>query len=164
MINSLQLWPYWRDTWGYYDAMVNPQFAPLDHNPCYKPKFWEVPDADLQLMSVDNTTAAPAFQEYTLRIVPGSLIVGFDNDDNAPIFQVQITDVSTQLKFWDSPISNYFLTNNFNEYPSLLCSPRPVVGTGVFKVELWIDPNQRAGQQIRCGFTMFGAEPVEDCR
>lgn len=162
MINALQLWPFYRDTWGYFDAMVNPLFAPLDHNPCYRPKYYEVPDVTQQLMSRADTAAAPAYQQYTLRVVPGSLLVGYLNDDDAPIFTVLMTDLATGIKLWDAPISNYFLTNNNNGYPSLICSPYPVVGDGLFTVELWVDPNLNAIE--RCGFTLMAAEPVDLCQ
>lgn len=162
MINTLQLTPHYRDTWGSYDAMVNQFFAPLDHNPCYKPKLYEVPDVTVQNMNRNDAIGTPAYQQYILRIVPGSLIVGFLNDDNSPLFTVQITDVSTDHKFWDTPVSNYFLTNNFNEYPSLLCSPYPVVGSGIFNVELWIDPATPG--TTRCAFTLMVAEAVDPCQ
>jgi len=162
MLNSLQLIPTYRDTWGYYDAMVNPIFAPLDHNPCYKPKLYEVPDVSVQLMSPLDLPGAPAYQQYTLRVVPGTLLVGWLNDDNRPLFTVQISDISTGHKIWDSPISNLFLTNNLDEYPSLLCSPYPVVGAGLFNVELWVDPGVR--ETTRCAFTVMAAEAVEPCQ
>jgi hypothetical protein len=156
MLNSLQLVPHYRDTWGYYDAMVNPIFAPLDHNVCYKPKLYEVPDLSVQLMDPTDATG-PSYQQYTLRIVPGSLIIGFLNDDDTPLFTLQITDLATGLRFWDQPISNYFISNNFNEYPNLLSSPWPVVGRGLFNVELWDDPTNRFPPDRNC-FTMMVAE------
>jgi len=164
MLNSLQLWPFYRDTWGYYDAHVNPLFAPLDSNRCYKPKYYEVPDVSVQLMSTADTAAAPAYQQYTLRIQPGTLLLGWLNDDDTPLFTVQISDVSTGHKFWDQPVSNYFLTNALNEYPSLLATPYPVVGSGLFNVELRIDPNISTDEVTRCGFTVVAAEPVEPCQ
>lgn len=142
MVNSLQLWPFYRDTWGYYDAVVNAQIGRLDHSTCYRPKYYNAPDLTLGSMSPG------AYQRYTLGITPGSLIVGFYNDDQAPLFTVQVTDLSTSHQFWDGPISNYFLSNaNGNVggdepiYPNLLCSPYPVVGSGLFNCEFWLDPS-----------------------
>ena len=138
MLNSLQLWPFYRDTWGYYGAIVNPILAPLDHNTCYRPKFYNAPDLGVASM------VPGAYLRYTLGITPGSLIWGIWNDDQAPLFSCQVTDISTSHQLWDAPISNYFLTN-FNGhtaggvepiYPNLLCAPYPVVGSGQFDVEI----------------------------
>lgn len=153
MINSLQLWPQFRDTWGFYDAMVNQYFAGLDHNPCYRPKFIEVPEVGLQIMRPG------AVLQYDFTVAPGSLILGFGNDDNAALFSVQIRDESTGLRFWDDPVSNWFLTNNWGEYPSLLCMPRPVVGNGKFRAELYCDPSNAV--PVRCGFSVWVAEVTE---
>jgi hypothetical protein len=156
MINSLQIAPFYRDTWGYYDAMVNAAFAPLDHNPCYKPKLIEVPDVSLQVL------APGAYLQYNFTVTPGSLILGFLNDDGSPLFVVQITDKSTKLRFWDAPVSNQFLTNTNNSmklYPSLLSSPRPVVGSGLFTADIYA--NAQLGGNTRCAFTLMVAEAVE---
>ncbi len=71
-----------------------------------------------------------------------------------PSFTVQITDVSMESKFWDDPISSLFLSNCLPQYqseanagtlgrnvdqgsfPNLLCTPYPVVGSGMFDVEI----------------------------
>ena len=155
-MNSLQLTNLYRDTWGYYDAMVNPAFAPLDHNRCYKPKYYEVPDVTQQLV------APGAFLQYNFSIVPGSLIIGFLNNDATPLFTLQITDVARGCGMFDAPISNYFVTNNLlcfgKQYPSLFSSPYPVVGSGLFNVDLWA--NAQLGGTTRCAFTLLVAEAV----
>jgi hypothetical protein len=153
MINTLQLWNLYRDTWGYYDASVNPMFAALDHNPCYRVREHEVPQVDLQVMNPGD------YLQHILEIVPGSLIWGFKSDDTTPIYTLQITDVSTGHKFWDTPVSNIFIANAFGGYPSLLCSPYPVVGSGLFNVELWCDPNLAV--PTRVGLIVGSAEVVE---
>ena len=160
MLNSLQLHPYYRDTWGSYNAMINSLFAPLDHNPCYRPKYYEVPDVTLQNMNQNNAAGTPAYQQYTLRITPGSLILGFHNDDDSPLFTFQMTDISTGHKFQDQPISNYFVSNNDNQYPSLMTGPYPVVGSGLFMVEMWVNAGFNVNEYpIRCAFTLMVAEP-----
>jgi hypothetical protein len=156
MLNSLQIFPPYRDTWGYFDACVNPFFAPLDNNSCYLPKYYEVPEVQQQVLSPGD------YLQYTLAITPGSLIYGWFNDDNAPIFTVMITDISTGHRFWDAPVSNYFLTNDFR-YPSLLCAPYPVVGSGNFNVEIWCQPAPVNTEDTRCAFTVGVAE-VSPCQ
>lgn len=158
MINSLQLFFLYREAWGYFDAHVNPLFAPIDHNPCYKVKYCEVPDLSQQALNPGD------YIQYTLRLKPGSLIIGFLNDDNTPLFSWQITDISTGHKFNDEPVSNVFLTND-HVYPSLLNGPYPVVGGGLFNCEFWAipDPGVPPGAFLY-GYTLIVAEVTEECR
>lgn len=159
MINTLQLWNLYRDTWGYYDAAVNPMFAGLDHNPCYRVREHEIPQLDVQVMNPGD------YQQHILEVVPGSLILGFKSNDTTPIFSLQITDTSMkgangQLhKFWDTPVSNIFVANDFGGYPSLLCSPHPVIGNGLFNCEFWCNPNLTV--PTRVGLIVIVAEVTE---
>ena len=65
-----------------------------------------------------------------------------------PQFNVQITDTSLGHKLFDEPVPSLFLANFKPTYysavfvlagsfPNLLCAPYPVVGSGLFMVELW---------------------------
>jgi hypothetical protein len=167
MINSLQLWPYYRDTWGFWDAEVMSAYAPLDHNSCYQPKFYNAPDIGLQTMNPG------AYQRYNLTITPGSLICAFfqnvndlaefagEGNQNAPSFAVQIKDVSTGHKFSDVPLSNYFLSNPNSTFPNLLPCPYPVSGSGMFSVEFWANPANVGAQRI---FLIFGVAEVIQCQ
>lgn len=164
MINSLQLWPYYRDTWGYWDSEINPALAPLDHNSCYQPKFYTAPDINLQSLSPG------ANLRYNLTITPGSLIYAiewnanqlptFDANLNSPLFTVQIKDVSTGHKFFDVPVSNYFLSNPDSTYPNLLQVPYPVAGSGMFSVEIAANPANSETQ--RC-YVLFRVAEVVQC-
>ena len=162
MINSLQLWPMYRDTWGYFDAAIAPLLAPLDHNQCYRPKYYNAPSIDLQNM------VPGAYLRYTLTITPGSLIWGFQCALENPTFSVQITDVGTTHKFWDTPITNVFLSNpNTNHssggvggYPNLLPCPFPVVGNGLFSCEFWANPANTYTE--RC-YLIFCVAEVSEC-
>lgn len=164
MINSLQLWPYYRDTWGSWDSHVNPALASLDHNSCYWPKFYNAPDIGQQLM------APGAYLEYTLTITPGDVIVGFlqnvnllptfNGNVNVPQFAVQITDVSSGHKMFDTPISNIFLSNPDSTYPNLLPTPHPVSGSGLFRVQFWANKQNVGTQRI---FLIFECAEVVRC-
>jgi hypothetical protein len=154
MMNALQHWPYYRDTWGSYDSAIMPLFAGLDHNSCYRPKWYNAPDIGLQLMQPG------VYQRYTLSITPGSLIWGWIQNNNSPIFSFQLTDMSTGHQFWDTPISNYFLSNPNGRFPSLLSAPYPVVGNGMFRAELWADAANTGAQ--RC-YVILGVAEVVQC-
>lgn len=163
MINSLQQWPFWRDTWGNYDALAIARLAPLDHNQCYRPKYYNAPDVSNQLI------AAGDYRRYTLTISPGSLIYGWFVNGTAPYFTFQVTDIATGHQFWDMPISSLFLANPNSlldannvtqDYPNLLCSPYPVVGEGRFKVEIWADKANI--ETRRCG-VIVGVAEVWEC-
>jgi hypothetical protein len=118
---------------------------------CYQPKFYKTP-AD-----ADEVITANDYVAYGLKITPGSIIFGFylpcdPNTGNLahsvpPAFNVQITDVALEHKWFDDPVSSLFLANYKPEYqsarfsqtgsfPNLLCAPYPVVGSGLFMVEI----------------------------
>ena len=95
-----------------------------------------------------------------------------------PQFNVQITDTSLGHKLFDEPIPSMFLANfkptyysaNFMpgapintpsiplaaSFPNLLCSPYPVVGAGLFMVEIW----NTAGAQQRVELVIGTLEPL----
>lgn len=163
MINSLQQWPFWRDTWGDYDAAVIPRLAPLDHNSCYRPKYYNAPDIGNQLIEPGG------YRRYTVTISPGSLIYGWFVNGVVPRFVFQLTDIATGHQFWDQPISSVFLGNPNSltdaqgvrqTYPNLLCYPYPVVGDGRFKAEIWADKTNEISR--RC-VVIIGVAEVYQC-
>lgn len=163
MINSLQQWPFWRDTWGNYDAAVIARIGSLDHNKCYRPKYYNAPDASNQLIEPGG------YRRYTVTITPGSLIYGWFVNGIAPVFTFQLTDIATGHQFWDLPISSVFLGNPNSlqdsqgvtqTYPNLLCHPYPVVGDGRFKVEIWADKTNETTE--RC-VVIIGVAEVWQC-
>jgi hypothetical protein len=150
-LSPLQLDALTREYYGHYDAFVIGQIAPLAEQDCYQPRFYKAP------ASADEFIAAGGNAQYGLKITPGSLIYGFYLpglvSTLAPLpFSVQITDVSLRNKFFDEPVPSIFLANfkptglstnpllaagGIFSFPSLLNAPYPVVGSGLFKVDLW---------------------------
>lgn len=159
-ISPLSMNQLTRDLWGQFDAAAIAQLAPLANDPCYNLKFYKAP-ADQ-----DELVPANGYVPYGLRITPGSLIFGFylpcipnaaSPWASAPgQFTVQITDVSLKHKWFDDPVSSLFLanfkptfqSNNFGgmgSFPNLLVAPYPVVGSGLFDVEI----QETSGNQQR---------------
>lgn len=150
-ISPLSMNQLTRDLWSQYDAAANWQLAPLWDDPCYTLKFYKAPDDQQDLFAADD------FVAYGLRITPGDIIYGLYlpciPDVTTPSaskpgqFTVQITDVSMKHKWFDDPVSSLFLanfkptfqSNNFGDmgsFPNLLVAPYPVVGSGLFTVEI----------------------------
>ncbi len=93
-----------------------------------------------------------------MKITPGSIIYGWylpcipvpgDLSTSAPPpFTVQITDVSMEHDWFDDPVASLFLANykpvyqsvvalQRGSFPNLLCAPYPVVGSGMFEVQIF---------------------------
>lgn len=154
-IHSLTLWPQHRETWGNYDAQVIPALAGLDQNLCYKPKLYTAPSLAIQTMNPGD------YLRYQMQITPGSLIWGFFQSTQTPYFTCQITDISSGLKFWDTPVSNVFLSNPAGAYPSLFNCPRAVIGTGMFKCEFWANSQNVGAQRV---YVTLGVAEVVQCQ
>jgi hypothetical protein len=142
MVTPLQIDPYTRDTWNEFDALVIAQLAPLAYDKCYRPKLYVGLDTDAQ------TVPALGYSSFGLQITPGSLIYGFHM--GVPVYPspwtFQLTDTALGRSLWTDPVSQNFLSNLKGlNYPNLLCAPYPVVGSGVFLVEVW---NQLASSQV----------------
>lgn len=133
MVTPLQIDPYTRDIWGEFDALAIAQIAPLAYDKCYKPKLYVGLDSDAQQVE------AQGYSSFGLQVLPGSLLYGFYF--GAPVypspFMFQLTDLSLGRSLFSDPVSQAFLANPKPGYPRLLCAPYPVVGTGVFLVEVW---------------------------
>jgi hypothetical protein len=150
-ISPLSLADLVRDLWGSFDAAAIAQLAPLAYESCYQPKFYKAPSLG------DELFAANGYASYGLRITPGSIIYGFYlpalvSTFQAPQFNVQITDLALDHQRWNEPIPSYFLGNfrptylsalaypaagAVGSFPHLFDAPYPVVGSGLFNVELW---------------------------
>jgi hypothetical protein len=172
-ISPLQLDALTRDYYGHYDAWVISQLAPLANQDCYQPKFYKAPASSDELMVAGGNA------QYGLKITPGSLIYGFYLpgliSTLAPIpFSVQITDTTLRSKFFDEPVPSIFLANfkptglstnpllsngAIFSFPSLLNAPWPVVGSGLFNVELW----NTAGESQRIELIFGVLEVVQKC-
>ena len=158
-ISPLSLDALTRDTWGSFDAAAIRQLAPLADELCYRPRLYKSPDSPSEVMPANG------YVSHGLKITPGSLIYGFYlpaelvgsvggelppglTAITPPQFNVQITDTSLGHKLFDEPVPSLFLANFKPTYysavfviagsfPNLLCAPYPVVGSGLFMVELW---------------------------
>ena len=173
-ISPLSLDALTRDTWGSFDAAAIRQLAPLADEPCYRPKLYKSPASPAEIMAVNS------YVSHGLKITPGSLIYGFYLPTQLvltggtavaaltpPQFNVQITDTSLGHKFFDEPVPSLFLANfkptyyaavltMAGSFPNLLCAPYPVVGSGLFLVELW----NTAGVQQRVELVIGTLEPM----
>lgn len=132
-----------RDLWGDFDPRAIAQLAPLAYQGCYVPRLVKAP-ADSQEM-----LPSLGYVAYGMKLKPGSIIYGFYlSISQGSVFPnaqytVQITDQSLRRRWFDDPISNLFLSNakyvstkNQASFPNLLTSPYPVVGSGLFLVEI----------------------------
>jgi hypothetical protein len=171
-ISPLQLDSLTRDYYGHYDAWVISQLAPLALSDCYQPKFYKAPSSDAELIPAGGTA------NYGLKITPGSLIYGFYLpgliSTGAPLpFSVQITDTSLRHSWFDEPVPSIFFANfkptglsasplltsgAIFSFPSLLNAPYPVVGDGLFAVDIWNTGAAQARIEL-----VFGVLEVVGC-
>jgi hypothetical protein len=145
MITPLQYDEFNRDTWGDYDAAVLAQLASLCYDPCYKPRLYKAPD------STSEVIASNGYSSYGLAITPGALIYGFhQNQPSTLTYLLQITDISLEHQFFSEPIPAGLLANfqKTGSDPYMLCAPHPVVGTGVFRVQIWNNSRNQERIQI----------------
>lgn len=152
-ISPLSLDSFVRDCWGAFDPAAIAQIAPLAENDCYQPKIYRAPALSNEVLPANG------YASYGMKIAPGALIYGFylppiQIERNLPAqFNVQIRDESLKHFWFDQPVPSYFLANDkptylsaandgvngsvIGSFPNLLVSPYPVVGNGLFLVELW---------------------------
>jgi len=140
-VSSLALFSTWRDYYGAWNALVEPQFSPLEQSTCHAPRFAVLPDASKQ------TVPAGGKVEYNFHLVPGSIIIGMLLPGNpARDLSIQLTDVTLGHQFFQEPVlaSLLFTPGAVDTalYPAvtLFATPHPVVGDGLFSFEAWADP------------------------
>jgi hypothetical protein len=155
-ISPLSLDPLTFDYWGSFDAAIIAQLAPLAENDCYQPKIYRAPAVPAEVVKANG------YVSYGLKITPGSIIYGFYLPPSGPLtalpaqFNVQIKDQSLKHEWFDQPVPSYFLANSKLTYlsvgqnvvgcfPCLLDAPYPVVGNGLFLVQIW----ETSGSQQR---------------
>jgi hypothetical protein len=169
MISPLSLDQLTRDTWGQFDAAAIAQIADLAGDSCYAPKFYKAPDVGSEVFQPYDYLA------YGLKLTPGSLITGIYLPANPATlqpaaFNVQVTDSALGRKWFDAAIPSFFLGNykaaafdtllaRMGSFPGLLNSPYPVVGDGLFLVELW--ESSGAVQRIELVFGVLEAVGTE---
>lgn len=151
MITPLQYDQFNRETWGDFDAAVIAQLASLAYDSCYKPKLYKAPDSTSELIANNG------YVSYGLSITSGALIYGLYTY-NSSSWVVQVTDMSLDHQLFSEPVPVALLNNNQKSsgFPNLLTCPHPVVGTGVFRVQLW--NNSGGAKRVQMVFGCF--EPV----
>lgn len=159
-----------RDLWGAYDAAAIAQLAPLAENTCYQPKFYKAPGTS------DEVVPANGYASYGLKITPGSILYEVCLPPISlasplpPQFNLQVTDQSLKMPWFDQPVPSYFLANCKPTYlsssqdimgsaPNFLVAPYPVVGNGLFLVEIW----ETSGEAQRIQVVFGVLEPVGNC-
>jgi hypothetical protein len=136
-LSSLSLFSSWRDFSGDWNALVEPQIAPLESSSCHAPRFVLVPDVS------HNVFPASGKIEYNFHLIGGSLIYGLWVPNKSYAFQ--LTDVTLGHAFFQDPIrAGLIFTAGAlqGRIPGqmLLPSPHPVVGDGLFSFEAWGTP------------------------
>jgi hypothetical protein len=168
VINPFSLYPFYRETWGYYDPPAIAQLAPLAYDDCYDPKYYKAPDDDQEVMVLGVNGN---YLEYGLEITPGSIIThiyhrpatgGFD----VPGFVFSMTDMSQKdprtgnpIKLFDQTPDIFVSNNGPGFFPWLLNKPYPVVGSGLFKIQFW----NNSGGDLRVNM-VFGVQEVRVCK
>lgn len=159
MISSLALDSSWRDYWGQWNSQNEPLAAPLEQSLCHAPRYALIPAVELQVIPAGGKIG------YNFRLVPGSLIWGFWIVDSAredTDYVVQITDVNLGHKLFQEPTTGFELQTQGGElarFPSftMLPTPHPVVGEGLFTLEAWGTPGNRF-------YMVLGVAEVTDCQ
>jgi len=146
-LSPLSFAQFVRDVWGRYDPLIIAQLNELAQDNCYQQKFYKAPAGGQEVF------APKANVRYGLKIKPGSIVYGFHLPCNPETyvpksFSVQITDQALQHQFWSEAIPSIYIANSLctsqafsapevGSFPSLLPAPYPVVGDGLFLVEMW---------------------------
>ncbi len=132
--SSLSAWACWRDYWGMWNAYNEPQFAPLERSPCHAVRLALAPDIQSQVIGASGAI------NYNFYLVPGSLIWGFWVTPVSGV-SMQLTDISLAHEFFQGPVKTSFLQtpDADTRFPSyfMLPTPHPVVGDGLFSLEMW---------------------------
>lgn len=154
---SLALDSSWRDDYAMWNPLVEPQFAAIENSDCHAARLALVPDI------LNQVVPAGGKIEYNFHLVPGSIIWGLWPGQMSNLDMViQITDVNLGHKFFQDPVTVRFLLTigaNAGRFPSytLLPTPHPVTGDGLFTLEVWGDPDDVAA-------LILGVAEVTDCQ
>lgn len=165
-ISPLSLDSQTRDYSGAFDATIIAQLAPLAEHTCYQPKLYRAPALSNEVLPANG------YASYGLKITPGSLIYAFflppaQSSVLPGAFNVQIRDESLKQNWFDQPVPSYFLANCkptfvnnsqnvIGSAPNFLVAPYPVVGNGLFLVEIW----ETGGTQQRIELVFGVLEPI----
>jgi len=155
-ISRLSLNQFARETWGQVDPLVRALLAGLERG-CYRIKFYKSPDDDSELVPADG------FVTTGLRITPGSIIFAYlvSGTCTVQVIDENLAVLGRPHELFSEPISSLFLTNQLPTYLgvgpvpltgafySFLVAPYPVVGDGLFRVDI-----QNTGAQQRIEFIL----------
>jgi hypothetical protein len=155
-LSSLALDSSWRDYSGVWNSYVEPQVSPLEESICHAPRFATIPPLAQQIIPASGKL------NYNFHLVSGSIIWGFWVATRVS-FVVQLTDVNLGHKFCQEPEDAndglFTVGSNRGRFPSftLLPTPWPVVGDGLFTLEMWGAPGARV-------WMILGVGEVTECR
>jgi hypothetical protein len=158
-----------RDTWGRYDPLVIAQLNEIAQDKCYQQKFYKAPAGGQEVFAPKQNV------RYGLKIKPGSIVYGFHlpcspSGYTPKSFSLQITDQAFQHTFWSEAIPSIYIANSLctseaysapetGTFPSLLASPYPVVGDGLFMIEMW--ETSGSGTQQRIELVIAALEVID---
>jgi hypothetical protein len=139
----------WRDYFGMWNSLVEPQIAPLEASVCHGPRFATVPTIEQQVVGPSGKIT------YNFHLPSGSIVLGFWVGYSAP-FTFQLTHVDLGHKLVQEPERSDGVTTTGADsarFPSftLLPVPWPVVGDGLFTLELWANENDRVWMILAVG-------------
>jgi len=155
-VSSLSLFSAWRDYWGMWNGLVEPQFAPIDESKCHAPRFALLPDVSHQVVPSSGKIT------YNFHLPPGSVIWGIFSPNPNTDYAIQLTDVTLGHQWFQEPVSISFLFtagSTAGDYPAalLLPTPHPVVGDGLFSFEAWATPGDTV-------LILLGVAEVTSCQ
>jgi hypothetical protein len=158
ILSAFGLETNWRDFWAMWNALVVPQVVPLEGSDCYLPRLAIMPEVGFM------TFPASGKIEYNFHLKAGSIIWGFWAPETSVEFNtvtIQFTDVELGHEFFQEPIETRFLMTKgtiqgWMPSYTMLPTPHPVVGTGLFTLEAWGVPGDTF-------FMILGVAEVADC-
>lgn len=142
MLTTLQLDTASTDFWGNYNASAIARMGDaMERKGCLLPRFALVPGQGLQTIPGSGKIV------YNFRLTPGSAIWGLWPLSSPGLFN--ITDVCLQHMLFQDPLENaraFTLGGDTADWPSftLLPSPWPVLGDGLFTLDAWGTPGDLA--------------------
>jgi hypothetical protein len=158
-VSSLALHAAWRDYWAMWSPFVEPWISPIEKSLCHAPRLAVMPE-------LLNSVFPPGGKMlYNFHLIPGSIIWGMwpflTPGINKPGPSIQLTDVGLGHAFFQEPIRADQISTTgpaAGYFPSftLLPSPHPVVGDGLFTFEAW-------GQPGSTFVMLLGVAEVTDC-
>ena len=153
-----ELLPSWSDSWGLWNSRALAAQAWLENERCLKARLALAPNAAAQTIPLSGQI------DYNVRLVPGSVVFGFVlplSAAGSEDIRIQVTDVALNHQWFQEPLSLASLgvtgvRECWFERSILLPCPHPVVGDGLFRVELW-------GPVGSSAFIIFHVAEVSQC-